>query len=103
MLKTVVLPNVLSQHGTLLLLFFFSRILWWIESSKEQYFDQFNAYLLNKIKFFKNSLLTPNFWTVVYIFTQSSKYNKFAAVICGHSNNNPILNVKCLFFALQQV
>ncbi len=70
MLKTVVLPNVLSQHGTLLLLFFFSRILWWIESSKEQYFDQFNAYLLNKIKFFKNIVTDPKLLnSSVHIYT----------------------------------
>jgi len=67
------------------------KILWWIESSKEQHlfeiesfcniinaftvsFDQFNASLLNKsIHFFqktknkKTFLLTPNFWTVVYV------------------------------------
>ncbi len=35
MLKTVVLPNIFVEAGTL----FFFRILWWIENSKQHLFE----------------------------------------------------------------
>ncbi len=73
-MKTAELLNIFVE--TMIVI---SKILWWIDSSKQQLlfnteifwsiingtFDMFNAYFLNKIYFFKTNkeiiLLSPNF------------------------------------------
>ncbi len=101
--------NENSKYNCMQTVMHFFRILWLIESSKEQKnlfqsiffnitntvtvpFEQFNSSLLNKItNFFKETLLTQNVAVYIYLHTHIYIYIKHQSTYDYHMQSNSIL------------